>query len=386
MGPIVRVPQARLDALVDQVGELMIARDRLRRLAGADSGGHLEEALDSVSRLIDDLREEIMRLRMVPVGEVFDRFPRMVRDAARALDRQVELEISGREEEVDRGLLNEVADLLVHLLRNAVDHGIESPQERAAAGKPRAGRIRVAAAREGSTVRIEVSDDGRGLNRDRITQAAAARGLIEAGESELSDAELWALLTTAGFSTSERITDVSGRGVGLDMVRSRVQALGGSLDIRSESGHGAAFSLRLPLSLTLVRALRFMAGGAYYSVPLSAVVEVAEVVDLQDGTVRVRDRALPALDLREWFAGGEGARGEDPAVVVVDFGGERAGLIVSALEGQHQAVVKPFDAPRGMLEIFSGATILPDGRPSLILDPGRTVALAVGGPDSAGAN
>jgi two-component system, chemotaxis family, sensor kinase CheA len=377
-GAIVRVPQLRLDGLVDQVGELMIARDRLRRVAEAEGGSEQEEALDGVSRLIDDLREEIMRLRMVPVGEVFDRFPRMVRDAARSLGRQVELEITGREEEVDRGLLNEVADLLVHLLRNAVDHGIEPPEERVAAGKPAAGRIRVAAGREGSTVRIEVSDDGRGLQRGRILEAAAARGLLAGGGGEVSDAELWGLLTTAGFSTSERITEVSGRGVGLDMVRSRAEGLGGSLEIRSEAGRGATFALRLPLSLTLVRALRVAAGGAHYSVPLSAVAEVAEVLDHAEGRVRVRDAALPALDLREMFAGGEGVGvvEEDPALVVLELGGVRVGLVVSGLEGQHQAVVKPFDAPRQMLQLFSGATILPDGRPSLILDPSRVLAWA----------
>jgi two-component system, chemotaxis family, sensor kinase CheA len=377
-GAIVRVPQVRLDALVDQVGELMIARDRLRRAAAAEAGSELEESLDAVSRLIEELREEIMRLRMVPVGEVFDRFPRMVRDAARALDRKVELEISGRDEEVDRGLLNEVADLLVHLLRNAVDHGIEPPREREKAGKPPAGRIRVSASREGSTVRIEVRDDGRGLQRERILEAAAERGLLPARGGDVSDAELWGLLTTAGFSTSERITDVSGRGVGLDMVRSRVQALGGSLEIRSEVGKGAAFALRLPLSLTLVRALRLRAGGAYYSIPLSGIVEVAEVAEHDGRTLKVRDEILPALDLRRLLASGvagEGEEGEE-AVVVIEFGGRRAGLIVEGLEGQHQAVVKPFDAPRPMVEVFSGATILPDGRPSLILDPARCVARA----------
>ncbi|HEX6926111.1 MAG TPA: chemotaxis protein CheA [Longimicrobiaceae bacterium] len=384
LGPIVRVPQSRLDALVDQVGELIIARDRLRRTVAepAEADPELAESLEGVSRLIDDLREEIMRLRMVPVGEVFDRFPRMVRDAARRLDRRVELEISGREEEVDRGLLNEVADLLVHLLRNAVDHGIEPPEERERAGKPRVGRIRLSAIREASMVRIEVADDGRGLQRERILATAVKRGLIEAPDRHLSDQEIWALLTTPGFSTSERVTDVSGRGVGLDMVRTRAQALGGSLEVRSEAGKGATFTLRIPLSLTLVRALRFEAGGAYYSVPLSGVVEVAELVDYDGHSLQVRGETLPALDLRVLFAGGSGSPGrENVAVVVVEFGGEKAGLIVAALEGQHQAVVKPVDLPEGALPIFGGATILPDGRPSLILDPARTVAFATGRAD-----
>jgi two-component system chemotaxis sensor kinase CheA len=377
LGPIVRVPQTRLDSVVDQMGELMIARDRLRRTAAPEPGSELEETLDAVSKLIDQLRREIMRLRMVPVGEVFDRFPRMVRDAARSLGRRVELEISGRDEEVDRGLLNEVADLLVHLLRNAVDHGIEPPGERIAAGKPETGRIRLSAAREGSTVRIEVSDDGRGLQRDRIIATATQRGLVEPSDVDLTDAEVWSLVTMAGFSTSEKITEVSGRGVGLDVVRSRAQILGGSLEIRSGGGEGASFALRLPLSLTLMRALRFRAAGALYSIPLSAVVEVVAVDEDESGMVRLRDELLPAVDLPALFSlEPRGKSTGEEAVVVVEFGNARMGLIVEALEGQHQVVVKPFDPPRPMLDLFSGATILPDGCPSLIVDPVRLAALA----------
>jgi two-component system chemotaxis sensor kinase CheA len=376
-GPIVRVPQARLDSVVDEMGELMIARDRLRRVAGAVAAPELEEALEGVSRLVDGLREEIMRLRMVPIGDVFDRFPRMVRDAARSLGRRVELRIGGREEEVDRGLLNEVSDLLVHLLRNAVDHGIEPPAERRAAGKPETGVIRLSAAREGSMVRIEVADDGRGLQRERILATATARGLVPGGGRELEDADLWGLVTAPGFSTSDQVTDVSGRGVGLDVVRSRAQALGGSLEIRSDAGQGASFSLRLPLSLTLIRALRFEAGGALYSIPLSAVQEVAEVEEAGEDRVRVRGAALPAVDLHR-ILGGDG-RGAEAAVVVVEVGGARAGMIVAGVEGQHQAVVKRFDAPAPMLDLFSGATILPEGRPSLIVDPARLIAMAGGG-------
>jgi two-component system chemotaxis sensor kinase CheA len=382
-GPIVRVPQVRLDSVVDEMGELMIARDRLRRVVGAGGSGtapELEDALETVSRLVDGLREEIMRLRMVPIGDVFDRFPRMVRDAARSLGRRVELRIGGRDEEVDRGLLNEVSDLLVHLLRNAVDHGIEPPDERRAAGKPETGVIRLSAAREGPMVRIEVAADGRGLQRERILATATARGLVAGGGSEMEDADLWGLVTAPGFSTSDRVTDVSGRGVGLDVVRSRAQALGGSLEIRSEAGQGASFSLRLPLSLTLIRALRFEAGGAVYSVPLSAVQEVAEVEEAGEDRVLVRGAPLPVVDLHRILADdGAADRGMEAAVVVVEVGGARAGMIVAGVEGQHQAVVKRFDAPTPMLDLFSGATILPEGRPSLIVDPARLIAMARGG-------
>ena len=380
VGAIVRVAQARLDRLVDQMGELLIARDRLSRraeeAAGEDSA--LRDALDAVTRLIDELREEILRLRMVPVGEAFDRFPRLVRDAARSLGRAVELEIAGQHEEVDRGLLNEVADLLVHLLRNAVDHGIEPPAEREAAGKPRVGRIRLSAAREGATVRIEVADDGRGIDRDRVLRTARERGLV--GDDVPADDEaVLALLTTPGFSTSTRVTEVSGRGVGLDVVRARARALGGSLEISSESGEGSSFALRLPLSLTLIQALRFEAAGAYYSVPLAAVGEVAGMEVMEPDGVRLRGEWVPTLDLRALLVGGEGAeRDAEPSVIVVTFGDRRAALLVGALVGQHQAVVKPVDLPAGTVPIFAGATVLPEGRPSLVLDPAAVVAMAAG--------
>lgn len=379
-GAIARVAQVRLDRLVDQMGELLIARDRLSRrahpAAAADSA--LRDALDAVTRLIDELREEILRLRMVPVGEAFDRFPRLVRDAARSLGRAVELEIAGQQEEVDRGLLNEVADLLVHLLRNAVDHGIEPPDEREAAGKPRVGRIRLSAARDGATVRIEVADDGRGVDRERVLHTARDRGLL-AGADPTDDEAILSLLTTPGFSTSARVTGVSGRGVGLDAVRARARALGGGLEIRSEAGRGSSFALRLPLSLTLIQALRFEAGGAYYSVPLAAVDEVAAIEAFGADGARIGDSLLPTLDLRALLAGGEGASADsDPAVIVVSFGEARGALVVGGLVGQHQAVVKPVDLPASAVRIFSGATVLPDGRPSLVLDPAAAVAMAAG--------
>lgn len=381
-GAIVRVAQARLDRLVDQMGELLIARDRLSRRAQAAAGGDpaLQDALDAVTSLIDTLREEILRLRMVPVGEAFDRFPRLVRDAARSLGRAVELQIAGQEEEVDRGLLNEVADLLVHLLRNAVDHGIEPPEEREAAGKPRVGRIRLSAVREGATVRIEVSDDGRGIDRDRVLRTARARGLIE-GSEPADDEAILSLLTTPGFSTTTQVGQVSGRGVGLDVVRARARALGGGLEIRSEPGQGSSFALRLPLSLTLIQALRFEAAGAYYSVPLAAVNEVAGMEIVGPDGAYIRGERMPTLDLRTLLAGGEGAGAEpdlEPSVMLVSFGERAVALVVGALVGQHQAVVKPVHLPSGAVPIFAGATVLPDGRPSLVLDPAAVVAMAAG--------
>lgn len=377
--PVVRVKQSRLDALLDQVGELVVARDRLRRASAGSDAPELDEVVDSVSALVGSLRDEILRLRMVPVDEVFDRFPRVVRDAARALGKRVELELAGRHEEVDRGLLNECADLLVHLLRNAVDHGIELPEERRAAGKREVGRISLTAVRDASVVEFRVEDDGRGLQRDRIVRVAVARGLVDARKAgRLSETEIDSLILRAGLSTAERVTDVSGRGVGMDVVLSRVEAMGGTIEIRSRAGEGTLFTIRLPLSLSIVRSLRVGAAGQNYLVPVASIVEVAEVEHPElsrrgaDLFVRLRDATLPAIDVSALFGSGSAGRREGLVpLVVVSGGGTRVALLVDALHGQQEAVAKPFDATLGVIDVFSGAALMADGRPALILDPLR---------------
>lgn len=392
-GAIVRVRQARLDALVDQLGELVIARDRLERAAGLVDDAELEESVAALTRLIGGLREDVMRLRAVAVGEVFDRFPRLVRDAARALDKRVALEMEGQEEELDRSLLNELGDLLVHLLRNAVDHGIESPEERRAAGKPESGMIRLTARRRRSAVVVRVEDDGRGLRRERIERAAVERGLLTAEQAAaLSPSEVWGLISMPGFSTAERVTDVSGRGVGLDVVSARVQALGGSVEVQSEPGRGTTFEIRLPLTLAITRVLLAGAADEVYALPVAAVVEVCEFLDgevertgeneyLSRGGARLRLVRLDRL-VEPPRSAHSPSDAPTPAIVVEGSDGPVT-LAVDVLLGQREAVVKPFDATLQMKQLFSGAMLLSDGHPCLILEPSR---LASSGADAEMAN
>jgi two-component system chemotaxis sensor kinase CheA len=379
----IRVDLRRLDALMNQVGELVIVRDRLRQLAPG-SAPELAESVDQASRLISELQDEIVRARMAPVWQVFDRFPRLVRDAARSLGKQVDFVIEGKEIELDRSMLDEIGDPLVHLLRNSLDHGIEPPDERRAKGKPPTGTLRLSASRERSRVIIRVEDDGRGIQRDRVLAKAISLGLARPEEAQaMAPEEVDRLITRPGFSTAETVTDVSGRGVGLDVVATRVRALGGMLDIYSEPGRGTAFTLQLPLTLAIVRALLVRLGVETYALPLT---HVGETVHLEPEDVRMvkgrtvallRDEVIPLLSLRALLGtGGEAkarADGRRPAVVL-EVGELRVGVEVDRLMGQQEIVVKSFDQTAGTLKLFSGATILSDGRPALILDAGSVVA------------
>lgn len=378
----IRVDLRRLDALMNQIGELVIIRDRLRRLAAVREAPELGETVDQASQLISELQDEIMRVRMVPVGQVLDRFPRLVRDAARALGKRVEFVIEGKEIEFDRSMLDEIGDPIVHLLRNSLDHGIESPAERRAAGKPETGMLRLEAARERSQVIIRVEDDGRGIQRHRVLARAVSRGLVAAQAAEsLDDEGVYALLTRPGFSTADTVTDVSGRGVGLDVVATRVRALGGTLEIASAPGEGTAFTLRLPLTLAIVRALLVRHGGETYALPLTHVSETVEIPAEEIRTVKgravavLRDEVIPLLSLRALLGGGEEAAPSPlRTTVVLERGEHRVGVVVDGLVGQQEIVVKSFDATAGTLRLFSGATILSDGRPALILDVGSLLA------------
>lgn len=385
-GPVVRVNQERLDQLIDRVGELVMARDTLRRMAEERDDAELTASSDAVSRLVAELRDEVMHLRMVPVGEAFDRFPRLVRDAARSLGKQVRFSVSGGDVELDRSLLNELADLLVHLLRNAVDHGIEAAADREELGKPAAGEVRLSAWREGSKIAVRVEDDGRGIDRERVKRAAIRLALISEAEAEgFSDDDLFAFLARPGFSTAGKVTDISGRGVGLDVVATRLQALGGTMEIHAGAGEGTAFTLKLPLSLAIVRCLRVAVGGEAYLVPLSSVREVAEVMETDlihddDGEwMRGREDQddVPLLRLAPILGIDDGSRGFGPhPVVVVETSEGGLGLVVDSLVGQHESVLKPFDAAMGTLPVFAGAALMSDGRPSLVLDVNRIAALA----------
>ncbi|HEX8272022.1 MAG TPA: chemotaxis protein CheA [Longimicrobiaceae bacterium] len=378
----IRVDLRRLDALMNQIGELVIIRDRLQKLAAVKDEPELEETVDQAARLISELQDEIMQARMVPVGQVFDRFPRLVRDAARSLGKQVEFVIEGQDIEFDRSMLDEIGDPIVHLLRNSLDHGIESPGERRAAGKPETGTLHLLAARERSQVLIRVEDDGRGISRERVLAKAVAAGLVPAEAAQsLPDDEVYRLLTRAGFSTAEKVTDVSGRGVGLDVVATRVRALGGTLEIESAPGRGTVFTLRMPLTLAIVRALLVRLDEETYALPITHVGETVEIPEADVRSVKgrtvavLRDEVIPLISLRGMLRHGEAPPADGRRMaVVLESGEHRVGVEVDALAGQQEIVVKSFDATVGTLRLFSGATILSDGRPALILDVGSILA------------
>jgi two-component system chemotaxis sensor kinase CheA len=335
----------------------------------------LVELADRISRLVSGMQAEVIASRMTPVGEVFERFPRLVRDLARDLGKRIRFDLEGEEIELDRSILDEIGDPLLHLIRNAADHGIESPEIRAAAGKPLEGRILLAAARERNSVVLRVADDGRGIDRAAIL--AKARREDPAGGADgdgLTDDALLRVLARPGFSTAHAVSGVSGRGVGVDVAMTRVRQLGGTLEIRSDVGKGTAFQIRVPLTLAIVRALLADAGGERYAVPLAYV---AETVDFDPRAVTalrsrealvVREQVIPTVHLRDLVASREHPSPPRRPTVILEVGERRTALVVDALLGQQDIVVAPFDAPRGMPPFVGGATILADGAPALVLD------------------
>ncbi|MEX2178718.1 MAG: chemotaxis protein CheA, partial [Gemmatimonadaceae bacterium] len=372
----IRIDARRLDTLMNLVGELVISRARLQELVSVAGSEALTDAVAQASRLIGELRDEIVTSRMVPVGQVFDRFPRLVRDAARGLDKQVEFTIEGKGIELDRSMLDEIGDPIVHLLRNAVDHGIESPVERVAGGKPAAGRLLLSATRDRNAVAIRVSDDGRGIDRDRVAARARETGLLEASHGELSDDDLLRLIARPGFSTADRVTDLSGRGVGIDAVLARARQLGGSVDVRSVAGRGTTVTLRLPLTLAIVRAILACVDAEQYAIPTTHVRETVELLPENVSLLRgrevlmLREDVLPLIRLRDVVRLPAVAPDQLEQAVVFEVADKRAALVVDDLVGQQDIVVKRMDQLRDGLRCFSGATILTDGAPALILDVG----------------
>jgi two-component system chemotaxis sensor kinase CheA len=367
-GPQIKVDPRRLDTLAEGISELTVLHARLATPEAQRSAG------DRTAMILAELHEEVLRLRMLPVAIVFDRLPRAVRDAARASGKSVRLTLEGGDIELDRAMLDELGDLLLHLVRNAVDHGIEPPDMRTAAGKAEQGELVVSAERERTSVRITVREDGRGIPRARIAEHAARLGLIgQANPDALTDDDILRVLTQAGFSTAERVTELSGRGVGLDAVAARLRTLGGALLLRTEEGRGTTFTMRLPLTLALAHALRVRVAGEDYAIPLTHVAEAVEIQDVLVSavagreTVRVRDDILPLIRLRQVL--GLPQAGTESAAVVAEIGARRAALAVDELVGREQILIKSFDSARGALPYFSGATLLANGRPALVLDP-----------------
>ncbi|HKU63209.1 MAG TPA: chemotaxis protein CheA [Gemmatimonadales bacterium] len=373
-GRQIRVDLARLDTLMKQVGELVVAKNRLAALAVASADPELAEVSDRVTRLVAGMQSEVLAARMTPVGEVFERFPRLVRDLARDLGKRIRFDAEGEEIELDRSVLDEIGEPLLHLIRNAADHGIEGPEVRASEGKPEEGRILISAARERNSVAVRVTDDGRGIDRAAILAKARREGLADASTESLSDDLLLRVLARPGFSTASAVSGVSGRGVGVDVAMTRVRALGGTLEVRSELGRGTTFTVRVPLTLAIVRALLARAGDERYAVPLAYVAETVEfdpraVTSLREReALLVRDRVVPTVHLRQLVRGAGGAPAARAPTVILELGDRRTALVVDALAGQQDIVVEPFDAPTGMPPFVGGATILADGAPALILD------------------
>lgn len=370
---IVRVDLDRLDALLSDLGSLVTARQELERRAGADSFSPTARAALQMSRRLDTLQDRILDVRLAPLSEVFERIPPMVRDLGRTLGKDVAVEVRGDGLEVDRAILDQLAEPLLHLMRNAVDHGIELPDVRREAGKRPGGRIAVAARQDGDAVIIEITDDGRGIDRDAVARRARSLGIL-AEHAVLSDDGLLAVLERPGFSTAEKVTDVSGRGVGLDVVVARMRDIGASLSLTTIMGRGTVFSLRLPTRLGIVRALVTGIGDERYVMPLTHVIELVawerELVGQQDGraVLFVRGDALPIVDLRRLLQ----FRGGDPPsrrpAVVFEANGQRVALLTDAVHGQIDAVVQPIERPAGLARWITGATVLDDGRPALLMD------------------
>ncbi|MCD9045707.1 MULTISPECIES: chemotaxis protein CheA [unclassified Luteimonas] len=370
----VRVDTRRLDAIVDLVGELVLARNRLKTLRARLRDEELDRAVSTLDNATARLQGAVMHTRMQPVGKVFARFPKLARDVARALDKEVDLELVGAETELDRNLVEALADPLVHLVRNAIDHGIEAPALREATGKPRAGKVRLIAQQQGDYVGIEVQDDGAGIDPERLRTKAREKGLIDAETAaRLSVEECLHLVFMPGFSTRSEVSDISGRGVGMDVVQSRIRELSGQIQVHSELGRGSRFSLRVPLTLAILPTLLVQAAGDAYALPLARVQEVlhapTHAVNWFDGRAALdrRSHTLPLLDLRHWL---RQPAPETPllTIVVLQRGDARFGLVVDEVRGREEVVIKPLPRALRGLPGYAGATLIGDGRLALILD------------------
>lgn len=372
----VRVAADKLDLLVDMVGELVTSTASASAQAKTSGQNGLIEANAGVSSLVEGIRELSLKLRMVPVGDTFSRLRRMVRDLAREMNREVDLIVSGEETELDKTVVEKIGDPLMHLLRNAVDHGLDPAQERLALGKPARARIELKAYHETGGIVIEVADDGYGLDREKILAKAVERGLLEADETP-ADQEIFNLIFEAGFSTADKVTNVSGRGVGMDVVRSNVRALRGTIEVQSEAGQGSRFIMRLPLTMAIIDGFLVGVGNAYYVIPLERVVECTDMIDGNEGrdVFDLRGEVFPCIRLRQIFAA-SGARPWRESVVVVRQGERKACLVVDLLHGECQSVIKPLSTVFGSLRGVAGATILGSGEVALILDVHGLIDLA----------
>ncbi|MFP5506931.1 MAG: chemotaxis protein CheA [Gammaproteobacteria bacterium] len=373
----VRVDTKRLDDIMNLVGELVLVRNRLATLKASMGDGDVAKAVANLDVVTADLQMAVMKTRMQPIKKVFGRFPRVVRDLARALNKEVNLEMQGEETDLDKNLVEALADPLVHLVRNAVDHGIESPEERERAGKSRAGTVILAAEQEGDHILLSIEDDGKGMDPEVLRRKAVEKGLMdEETAARLDEKDCYNLIFHAGFSTKTEISDISGRGVGMDVVKTRIAQLNGSVEIDSKKGKGSRLSIRVPLTLAIMPTLMVVLGNQPFALPLASVSEIFDLdenrTNVVDGqlTVMVRNKALPLFYLRKWLVRNPHAAGAKPGghVVMVQVANQKVGFVVDQLIGQEEVVIKPLGAMLHGMPGFAGATITGDGRIALILD------------------
>ena len=380
----VRVDIEKLDDLMNQVSELIIAKNGLVSVTGSDSSVHSQnftEQIEYLERITTTLHESVMKVRMVPIESVVSRFPRMIRDLSKKLDKPMELYMTGEDTELDRTVIDEIGDPLMHLLRNSADHGLEDAETRKKLGKPEKGSVFLDAYQEGNNVVIEVRDDGAGIDVEKVRNKAIERGTITPEQAEtMEDKDIIGLLFMPSFSTAEQITDVSGRGVGLDVVKSKIEGLGGDIDVRTKKNEGSTFTIRLPLTLAIIQALMIELGDEKYAIPLGSIqtIEDVAVSDIKyvrsKEVISLRGSVIPLVRLydildcppREYDA-------ENLTVVIVTKGDKQAGLVVDNLIGQQEIVIKPLGKYINIEKIISGATILGDGEVALILDANTLV-------------
>lgn len=370
----IRITLDYLDTLMNIAGELVINKDRILKITQDRLIEELTSPLERLSRLVLDLQEKIMNIRMVPMWQVFDRFPRLIRDSSVKLGKEVDFVIEGKEIELDRSMLDKLTDPLIHLLRNSIDHGIESPQQREQLNKPRKGRLLLQAKRLKESVEIVVEDDGGGINPDEVLSVAKKRGIITDEEVEkLTPKEIFNLIADTRYSTKREVTEVSGRGVGLDIVKERLRALGGSLDINSTVGEWSRFTLRVPLTLAIIKALIAKVGDERYAIPFSQVSETININPSSDiktvhnkEVMLLRGEVISLIRLSDVFE--IPSNGNSNSVIVVNVEGKDMGIIVESYFGQQEIIVKSLGGILGDLPQFAGVTILGDGKPALILD------------------
>jgi two-component system chemotaxis sensor kinase CheA len=363
----IRVDSDKLDRLIDLVGELIIAGARASMIGQQIQNTELLECTSTLTGLVEDVRDAALELRMVKIGATFNRFQRVVHDVARELGKDIGLIVDGEDSELDKTVVEKIGDPLMHLVRNAMDHGIEPADVRVAAGKSAKGMIKLNAFHESGSIVIEVSDDGGGLRKEKILAKAVERGLVDA-DRKLTDSEIYNLIFEAGFSTAEKVTNLSGRGVGMDVVKRNITALRGSVDVTSKEGQGTTVTVRLPLTLAIIDGFLVQVGGSVFVIPLDMIEECIEfATEPGQDYCNLRGQVLPFIRLRELFRI-DGAATRRESIVVLKFGNHRAGLVVDTLLGEFQTVIKPLSPLFSEVKCISGSTILGSGEVALILD------------------